>query len=163
MNYRDICDLREDFNNLSVANIETLRTINNKLKILEKQIKKESLSIDQHLMEKVEDDDDLLIDYEIRCEITFWIKNKRGMRSFDNSLSDWTENLKGISVNNGKLDDGVNYNQFKNIKHPLSDEHHCWLFYCLYSQTTLSWDYIVKISAAWSNLEITYQHCMEID
>ena len=137
-------------------------------RLLETSISSNAIEVDKALSARVADKGDLLIDYNLVCEISFYTPPRPADRtplqySFLLSTdSDWTEPLKGIGDIGSKLSDSRNHNRFERSENALSGEHHCWLFYVLYHELSMEWSEIVRIKAIWSDLEVTHHYCVEI-
>jgi len=169
MSYDEMRKRRHGFQALSMSQIEKICALNEKLKRFEGNIARSAIEVDKKLRAQIEDPNDLLIDYNIVCEISFPVEAQpketpplRGWSCISRCGSDWTEKLKGISVIGSRLDDGVNYNSFFGIDCQIGVLAHCWLFHILYAELRMNWDEICLISAVWSDLEITHHYCTEL-
>jgi len=171
MNYDEMIKRRHDFDALSISQTSKICALNEKLKKFEGNITQSVIAVDKDLRAQVEDPDDLLVDYNIICEISFPMvpqqpaKDTPQWRSWpytSTTGSDWTETLKGISATGSKLSDGNNYNSFWEADCPIGAIEHCWLFHILYAEFRMRWEDICLISALWSDLEITHHYCSEL-
>ncbi len=78
----------------------------------------------------------------------------------DNIIAELTEYLKGISTqDHDHRWDETNHNEFQGwASHEMRDEHHCWLYHCLYDHAHLSWEDILRIGDIWFDIKATYQY-----
>lgn len=169
MNYNEMVRIQKSFETLTVKNINQLIKLNDKLHLIEKSIVKSAIEIDKLLRLRVKDDEDLLVDYSIVCEISFPVApvaralpDRRIFPRICETGSDWTEYLKGISELGSVLDSGENYNPFLTYDGELSKMKHCWLFYILYAKFHMTWREMCCVLAAWSDLEVTHHYCSEV-
>jgi len=169
MNYEKMIKHRNAIQSLSVKNIETICVLNEQLQRFEKVIVESAEPIDKALKIRIENSDDLLVDYNLVCEISFplmpvteAVSAIKNVQSLDITGSDWTENLKGISALGSNLGSGKDYNTFLGCDDDISKQHHCWLFHILYTEFRMSWKDICRVSAIWSDLEITHHYCVEL-
>jgi len=148
---------------------------NSRLHTLQNKIIKEAKTVDAQLIKRVQDPEDLLDDYELELDISYWLKedDKDFVEDEDNILATHNEYLKEISLENDKKNwcwGDRNHNIFENSDHIMSDEHHCWLYHCLYdhlihpvgSADRLSFDDILRIGLIWFDLKVTYQYFDEV-
>jgi hypothetical protein len=150
---------------------EKLIEFNSRLHTLQNKVIKEAKTVNAQLIKRVQDTEDLLDDYELELDISYWLKedDKDFVEDEDNILATHTEYLKEISLEDDKDSwcwGDTNHNIFENSDHIMSDEHHCWLYKCLYEHLTnhngsvkkLSFDDILRIGAIWADLKVTYQY-----
>jgi len=139
--------------NLTPKDKEELQILNTRLKNLETKLLSEALKLDEELSRRVANKDDILDDYEIEVELQFYLKEN----DVPTILS---ESLKGISKDTSKLL-GLeeNHNEFRGWEnHPMKDEHHSWLYHCLYDHTDFGFQDMVKIGMIWSDIKVWYQY-----
>jgi len=169
MNYDEMIKRRRDFQALSICQTEKICALNKKLKRFEENVARSATEVDKDLRAQVEDPNDLLIDYNIICELSFpmqpqpkQISSFRSWPCISVTGSDWTEKLKGISTTGSKLNDGINYNSFLRHGGQIGEMQHCWLFHILYAEFCMTWEDICCISAIWSDLEVVHHYCAEL-
>ena len=87
--------------NLTNTQKEELKILNQRLLKLQEKILKEAIKIDEELLKRVEDKNDLLDDYEIEFELIFILKqsDKEFNEDNDNFITTITEYLKKVSKN----------------------------------------------------------------
>lgn len=80
---------------------EELKILNQRLLKLQEKILKEAIKIDEELLKRVEDKNDLLDDYEIEFELIFILKesDKEFNEDDDNFITTITEYVKKVSKN----------------------------------------------------------------
>ncbi|MDQ6978132.1 MAG: hypothetical protein Q9M75_08455 [Ghiorsea sp.] len=168
MNYEEMIRNKAAFESLTRKDIEKMKQLNQKLQSYEKSLVKSAKRADEELSARVQDSNDMLLDYNIVCEIRFPFAadtNKEPLRrrSFFScsTLSDWTEEMKGVSVKGSNMDNGENYNSLCHVSDD-DPEYHCWLLHILYAKFQLPWDDIFNIEAVWTDLEITHYYCMNL-
>ena len=137
--------------------------INDRLMVIERHVKRETLSLIAQLEARVLNPDDWLSDYELELEVTFWLRedDPAFKEEDDNILATLHESLKRLRhpEDHWGLDDGVNYNIAHAIDgHPMQDEFHCWLYHCLYDHTPLTPEGLLRIGHIWVNISVIYQH-----
>jgi hypothetical protein len=145
----------------SNGRVQLYRKINDRLHIIEKQIKVDLVRLSKYCRWIL--DAGYIEDYEIEAEVSFYPDEDdpdfRG--DDDNILATLTFDGKyelGRSETEFGLDDGVNHNiAHGRTDHPLRNEHHCWLFHCLYDHTELSWEEILRIGMVWVDINVKYQ------
>jgi hypothetical protein len=150
-------------NALSQIDICELRTINQKLKILQDKLLSEAIKLDKALHVRVEDKNDLLDDYEIQIKVCFVLKEDHPnfKENDDNIVTQIHEYLTNISKDAPsypwRWND--NHNEYRGWRdHPLKDEHHCWWFHCLYDHNNLEFSDILTIGSIWSDINVYYQY-----
>lgn len=139
-----------------------LQQLNNKLIDMQEKLLKEMIQIDDMLVKRVNQKNDILCDYEIEIEISFYLNEDHPLykKDEDNIITTITECIKGIS----QKDDTypyvltINHNEFCNWNHPMKDEYHCWWYHCLYDHNNLSWEDMKKIGNIWSDIKVQYQY-----
>jgi lysyl-tRNA synthetase class I len=149
--------------NLSWQNLQKLQEFNKRLHTTQEKILREAIKLDDELIKRVEDADDLLDDYEMELEIAFYLKEDDPSyeEDEDNILETLNEYLKGISQTDIKTDHrwSANHNEFIHHKnHPMKDDFHCWLYHCLYDHTDLKWEDILRIGTIWIDIKVDYQY-----
>ena len=140
-----------------------LLKLNNRLHLFQKRIIKEVKKLDSELAKRVEDDNDELEDYEIDLELSFYLKvdDTEYKEEDDNIIMTMHEYVKGISdKERGDYPwDETNHNEFQHRDfHDMKDEHHCWLYHCLYDHTELTWDDMLRIGSFWMDIHVCYQY-----
>ena len=156
------------FHNLTQSNLNTLQKLNHKLKSLEKKLLKEAITLDEVLLKRVEDKEDLLHDYEINLIISFYLKEDdvHYDENEDNILVTLREYLKNISIDEKKNPWrwSANHNEFRGqTDHLMKGENHCWLYHSLYDHTHLSFEDLLRIGTIWSDIEVCYQYVDTVD
>lgn len=136
-----------------------LKKLNDKLADLEKNIKREALSLIDKAEPRVADQNDWVEDYEIECFITLSLREDDPdyCEDSDNILVQLWEIGKTSKQWEYGVGDGNNHNEFAHWNHPMKDEYHCWLFYCLYDHTDLGWINMLRIGFIWVDVEVIYQ------
>lgn len=128
---------------------------------LQEKILKETIKIDEELLKRFEDENDLLDDYEIEFELKFILKedDKEFKEDNDNFIATITEYLKEISKNKHNFLWSLDENHSDLSKtHPMSDFSHSWWFHCLYDHCHISWEDMLRIGDFWSDVKVTYQY-----
>ena len=158
----------EDKNKLKAENLSTeqrqfLVQLNEKLVDIEKGIKKECQALIEELEKRIANPDDWLEDYEIVCDITFCLKedDPEYSENSDNILAELSEHFKSEYPCRG-IADGNNHNETQFWDHPMKDEHHCWLYHCLYDHTHLGWIDLLRIGTIWVDIHVYYQKFYEL-
>ena len=87
--------------NITKTQKEELKILNQRLLKLQEKILKEAIKIDEELLKRVEDKNDLLDDYEIEFELIFILKqsDKEFNEDNDNFITTITEYVKKVSKN----------------------------------------------------------------
>jgi len=132
-----------------------------------KSIIKEALSLIADYDRKINDNDEWIEDYEAEVEISFWLKETDPAFDEDqeNILVVLREELKHSQEEfEYYLGGDVNHNEFQNWKdHPMKNEHHCWLYHCLYDHTELGWIDILRTGSIWVEIKCDLQNFIEIE
>ena len=151
--------------NLSADQRLFLVDLNRKLVDVEKGIKKECQAINDELPKRVADADDWLDDYENDVYITFYMRKDDPDHDVigDNILEELHE-----YPSKGDYDDqlggGKNHNEYEGWEdHPMRDEHHCWLYHCLYDHAHLGWINILRIGSVKISMDVQYQKILTVD
>ena len=139
-----------------------LYELNLRLQTIQDKLLKEVIKLDNELIQRVENSNDILDDYELEIEISVFLNENDPSykKDEDNILATITETLKGISQKEDKYPYTleVNHNEFQNWQHPMSDEYHCWWYHCLYDHHNLSWEDMKKIAEICSDIKVQYQY-----
>ena len=148
-----------------------LLKFNNRVHNFHTKVQKEASLIAAQLSKRVKDSEDALEDYEMKMKISFYLKkeDEEFDEDADNILVTHTEFLYMFSLGNEKENwccDNTNYNMLQYCKHEMSDEHHCWLYCCLYAGLTnskeelksLSFEDILRIGRMRMDLKVDYQY-----
>jgi len=148
---------------LSTEQRQFLLQLDNKLVDTEKGIKKECLALMDQLEKRLNDANDWLEDYEIECDISFYLQDDDPDydEGSDNILVKLWEDIKFEDWAHG-IGDGRNHNEYQHWDHPMKDEHHCWLFHCLYDHTELGWINMLRIGSIWVDIKVRYQKLIEL-
>ena len=147
--------------NITKTQKEELKILNQRLLKLQEKILKEAIKIDEELLKRVEDKNDLLDDYEIEFELRFILKksDKEFNEDDDNFITSITEYLKKVSKNKRDFLWSLDENHCDLEKtHPMCDFSHSWWFHCLYDHNHISWKDMLRIGDFWSDLRVTYQY-----
>ena len=147
--------------NITKTQKEELKILNQRLLKLQEKILKEAIKIDEELLKRVEDKNDLLDDYEIECELRFILKksDKEFNEDDDNFITTITEYLKKVSKNKRDFLWSLDENHSDLSKtHPMSDFSHSWWFHCLYDHCHISWEDMLRNGDFWSDVKVTYQY-----
>lgn len=145
---------------------QNLYKLNCTLKDLEEKIRNEAFLLNDAAFKRTIDSDDWVDDYEIKCGITFLLSENDPYfdESSDNILAVlWEAPAKPIpensnSLNNWRIADGKNHNEaLLELKDPLKDESHCWLYHCLYDHCNIGWINILRIGKIWIDVSVEYQ------
>lgn len=150
---------------LSERHISILKVLNEKLTTIEKNLIRDCSTLNKQAYNRCLDRNDWIHDYEIWCDITFklreddpgYIEDAKN----DNTLVILSEYppKPTHSEHAWDVDDGENHNEFQYWKkHPMHNEHHCWLYYCLYDHTDLGWANIIRIGDIWVDITVQYQN-----
>jgi hypothetical protein len=140
-----------------------LQHLNARLAVIERQVKRETLSLITTLEARVHDPDDWLRDYEIELEVSFWLREDDPAYQEDDdnilvTLHEYLTILRHRAQDFG-IDDGRNHNVFQwGDEHPMQGEFHCWLYHCLYDHTDLWFEDMLRIGHIWVDLKVIYQH-----
>ena len=126
-----------------------LRQINDKLSIIEKELKiklkKLNASPDLRINK-----DSWIDDYEIELTIDAYEKDS------DDLLV--VLEVPVYKENFDLLDSGINHNDFFGWEgDPMSSDSHCYLFHSLYDHTDLELSDILRIGVIWVDIQVTYQ------
>jgi len=146
-----------------------LLKFNNQLHISQNKIIKEVRKLDRELTKKVEDKNDDMIDYEIDLELDFYLKedDKEWKKGDDNIIMTLNEHLTGLTDERRDTYpwDDTNHNEFhiRYDPHNMKDEHHCWLYHCLYDHTELTWEDILRIGSFWIDIKVRYQYRTDVN
>jgi len=140
-----------------------VQRINDRLMVIERQVKREALALIAQLEARVHDPDDWLSDYDIELAVSFLLRedDPAYKEDNDNILATLKEHLTLLrtSAYECALDDGVNHNIAHAIDgHPMQGEFHCWLYHCLYDHTPLTPEDLLQIGHVLVNLSVIYQH-----
>jgi hypothetical protein len=153
---------------LSPEERQYLQHLNDRLAVIERQVKREALSLITTLEARVHDPADWLFDYEIELEVSFWLRedDPAYQEEDDNILVTLKEYLKGLRnpAHDFGIDDGMNHNEFQwGDGHPMQGEFHCWLYHCLYDHTDLWFEDMLRIGHIWVDLKVLYQHKSDVE
>ena len=158
----------ENWNKLRAEDLSTgqrqfLAQLNNKLADIETGIKKECRGLIDQLEKRINDPNDWLDDYEIDVVITFILKGDDPEYSdrSDNILVELDESVKGEIWEYG-IGDGKNHSEYQHWDHPMKDEHHCWLYHCLYDHTDLGWINVLRIGSIWVDIKPQFQKVIRL-
>ncbi|MDQ6980569.1 MAG: hypothetical protein Q9M46_03755 [Ghiorsea sp.] len=169
MTYEQMIKHKVEFEALSQKEVETICALNEKLMSFEQSLVLSAVNVDKHLQQRVQNKDDMLIDYELVCEISFPTAPEPKQQPMSPSRftpchtgSDWTEPMKGISIQGSRLNSGEDYNPYLPHANALNQQKHCWLFHVLYAEFHMSWKEICRIQAAWSDLEVTHHYYTDL-
>ena len=142
---------------------------NKQLHLFQDRIIKEAKKIDSELIKRVNDKDDELDDYEIDLQVSFYLKDDDPdyREDQDNIIAILNDYVKGISLPDyTEFDfrwDETNHCEFQYWDwHEMKDEHHCWLYHCLYDHTSLTWEDIMRIGSFWADIRVKYQYNYEM-
>lgn len=135
--------------------------VNAELATIEKRILKTAIRLDSSLSQEKIDGVDEMYDYELDVEIECYGGEESGY-----PLCTLHEFLKGISTTSNRKDmlfgDDINHNEFQNRPdHPMKNEHHCWLYHCLYHHEHLLWEEIASIQTFCFDIIPRYQYSVD--
>lgn len=150
---------------LSRKQHQFLWALNDQLFEIEKNVKREVLTLTKVCEEKISNLNDWVEDYEMDCFITFILKEDDEDFSDDNDnvLVQLTEHCKNRNWEWGLSDDN-NHNDFLHwAQHPMRGEKHCWLYHCLYDHTKLGWANVLRIGVIWVDINVEYQKVIRIN
>jgi len=138
---------------LTKKQLKKLQKLNIRIFKLERNIVNETIKIDKQLSNKQKDTNDLLDNYDIEAEISFFISG------IMEPISTIEQNFKNISDYNSQLFYLQNHNDFFRKKgHPMNNDYHCWWFHCLYDHEYLSWKRMLEIKEISIDINVTYQY-----
>jgi hypothetical protein len=150
-------------NKLTKKQLQALKNLNTRLKILQDRLIAEVLNLDRELKLRVADENDILDDYEIELQLSFFLKedDNKYKKDDDNILTSLSEYLKGISIDikqyPWRWDN--NHNEFRGrTEHLMKQDYHCWWFHCLYDHTDLEFKDMLRIGRIWSDIKVYYQY-----
>lgn len=149
---------------LTENQIVFLRNLNNKLVEIEGLLITEVIKLTEIGDSRLVDPNDWIDDYEIECRITFILnENDPDFKEDDDNILIELDGecYKHQDRDTSLLDDGDNYNEYKRLDHPISKEHHCYLFHTLDDHTGLGWSNILRIGLIWLDVNIIYQKFTE--
>lgn len=155
-----------DAEDLSENQRQFLLRLSKQLAYLELQVKKEAIEIIKNLKKRVSDENDWIKDYEIELIFRFCLgkDDPDYNEDEDNFLVELTQRITNIDMR-GVIGDGANWNDRMNKiygHHPMKDEHHCWMYHCLYDHTDLGWANILRIGEIWLDINVIYQHWVDV-
>jgi hypothetical protein len=144
-----------------------LMGLNNKLFEIEKQIKKEGLSLIEKMEARVADADDWIGDYEIECRVDFYLNpnDPAYCDEKDNILATITEYLKVLLPRDDVclLGNEESWNELGilDFDTPDKEEHHCRFYHALCEHCEISWEDILRIGDIWVDINLNLQHHFE--
>jgi hypothetical protein len=160
------------------TNIEKINAINNWLRDIEMKAVDHTRQLVTFLKAQQNEGRDFRTDFELEYELKLWSPTKLAhleelegnpfytfrtilpnFKKYTNSETnpyEWEIDDESESLN-WVIND--NHNEFEcNNGHPLSQQHHCWLFHELYHHTYLSLQDIVDIEEIWMEVVTRHQH-----
>lgn len=140
-----------------------LLNLNTRLKKLQDKIYNEAINLDKQLLKRVADKNDILYDYEIEIDITFYLKenDKNYYEDKDNIVTTINEYLKKCSIKDKSMQHrlNTNHNDFRACKDDLMyGENHCWWFHSLYEHKEIDFEDMLKIGDIRANIKVQYQY-----
>jgi len=140
--------------------VSSLQALNDRLAVIEKGIS-ETLVRTREVIRQQAPKGNFINDYEfMELRIEYYL---------DKNDPDYNDEDECIIASNNiylytQLNDSRNHNDYRHSNHLLKDQHHCYLFYLLYSQTTfLNWGDMLRIGMIWVDINVVLQHCELVD
>ena len=146
-----------------------LVNLNHRLAEIEKQLKKEAMSLIALMNERVADEADWINDYEIEGTITFWLdeNDPKYIVDKDNILAtvETSVSLMRIAPEYLKDRESNNWNEWHihDIDKPDKEEHHCHLYHQLSEHSGLRWEDLLRIGSIWVDINLRLQHIFELE
>jgi len=136
-----------------------LTNLNTKLSKIEVRIKEEVTKLITFGNAKVTDPNDYIDDFELSYYLTFILDENDPAYNDDddNILVELRKHSKRVWSESNK-----NHNEFAGWHHPMSHEHHCWLYHCLYDHTELDWSNMLRIGSIWLDINVDFQKIISI-
>ena len=152
-----------NYRHLTKQVLEDLKVVNSRLMNLQEQLIPEAFNLDRELKLRVADENDSLDDYEIELQLIFHLKedDKSYIEGEENILTSMEEYIIGVSGDIEKYPwrRNDNHNDFRALtEHPISQEHHCWWFHCLYDHNHLKMTDLLRIGIIQSDIIVRYQY-----
>lgn len=150
---------------LSGQQRKLLLKLNAQLIELEEGMRAEVLRLRETGQSKIKDPNDFIEDFEIEWVVSFWLRkdDPDHIENKDNILVELRDGFhRGNTGVSWPIGDGQNHNDFQHRDHPMSQEHHCWLYHCLYDHTDLGWANILRIGYVWLDIDMTLQKAIRI-
>lgn len=145
---------------LSPDQLILLSNLNKYLSEIELNIKREVKSLTKIACLRALESDDWVEDYMVKAKIYFILNESDPSyeeEGYDNILAELTETFDINSKFEFGVGDVENHNEFQHKKHhPLSREHHYWIYHCLYDHTELGWVNILRIGKIWLEFNVQY-------
>ncbi|MEA1919893.1 MAG: hypothetical protein U9N52_08645 [Campylobacterota bacterium] len=143
--------------------VKAIAMLNNRLNIIESEIKQRGLKENQRAIKKVLNQKHKISGYKLEVEISVHYKNKEPVVT-------WFKDLKAlymtdnIQKHNCHIGDGLNHNTTMSIcdNLKLHNQTHCWLLHSLYHHIGLSFENILNIDYLWYDIKITYQYVRRV-
>ncbi|NJK98926.1 MAG: hypothetical protein HC905_32025 [Bacteroidales bacterium] len=158
-------DSRVEFFNkqfeFSPENMAKIEKLNSALNKVSKRIFKEAEKLEEFLLSKT--NEKFLSNCTIKFEVVYYSNKYKHLEDFDGNPVYTCKNVFDyIPLNSHDREKSLNWifkenhNEFRfDKKHPLKDQHHCWLMKDLYSKWSyLSWHDIVEISDIYPDIQL---------
>jgi hypothetical protein len=163
--YEDRYKLKAE--DLSEEQRQFLVMLNSKLTDIEKGIKREGQALIDQLEKRVNDTHDWMEDYEIKCYITFYLKedDPNYDEDNDNILVELSCNVVPTKLEKEEwgIADGNDHNTLHGlVKCSMVDEYHCYLYHSLYDHTDLGWINMLRIGLIWVDIKVRYQKFYDV-
>ncbi len=153
--------------NLSANQRIFLRNINAQLSEIEEKIKIEVDKLCAFGDSKISDHPSYFDDYDVVSHIMFGLAENDPAFKYGNLniLVQLSEPSKVKRWLGGRYNiaDHKNHNEFKDDNHPMSQEHHCWLYRCLYEQTDLGWSNMLRIGSICLDINVEFLKVIPIN
>ena len=147
---------------LTADQLDSIRLINSHLVSIEQTLKTEFERLNEIGNNRINDPDDWVEDFELEVVVTFCLSETDPAYDEDSDnilveLSEYGKYLNGMK-DETLIGDGNNWNEYRFDKnHPLSNEHHCYLFHRLCDERDFGWINILRIGHIWLDVKFEFQ------
>jgi len=147
--------------NLHAGQIEELQRLNDRLCLIEQKIMDQAAEVRRFHQDMRMTDSISVASLQLKASVSFYLKLDDPLYDLENNIEmttlyEYLESFAALDAPFG-LCDGVNHNEFQHFPdHPLRQQHHCWLFHCLYDHTKLGWINILRIGEMELELVATF-------
>jgi len=146
---------------LNNKTVEKISILNEQLKTVEKNIYRQAQKTYHDVLQRLDDSEDDITDFEIEVEIEF-----RKDESDDEPLLSFYD---PFIFRDGQIRTSIADGENHNVLHSLYDnsalsmQHHCRLLHALYDDyLILDWEKILSIRHIWFEVHVIYQYSYEI-